>query len=135
MLTAHRAAPGRGRILAVLAMVIITGLASRMIHSGILLVDKYLGDALYAVMVYLLLALVRRNASPLRRAVAAAVIMTALEIFQLTLIPLEMTKSGYIVLQIIGRLLGTTFSWLDLTAYFAGIVAAFLADYRMIRSD
>ncbi len=126
-------AQDRGRILAALAMVIITGLGSRMIHSGILLVDKYLGDALYAVMVYLLFTFAWRSASPLRRAVAAAVIMTALETFQLTLIPLEMTKSGDIALRIAGRLLGTTFSWLDLTAYFVGIVAALFADYRVSR--
>lgn len=106
-----------------------------MVHSGILLVDKYLGDALYTVMVYLLLALAWRSASPLRRAVAAAVIMTGLEIFQLTLIPLELSHSGNIVLRIIGRLLGSTFSWLDLAAYFVGIVAALIADYRIIRSE
>lgn len=126
---------GRKRLLAALVVVIIAGLASRMIHSGILLVDKYLGDALYAVMVYLILALVWRNASPLRRAVVAALFMTALETFQLTLIPLKMCLSGNVVIQIIGRLLGTTFSWLDLAAYFAGIVAALLADYRMFRSE
>lgn len=113
-------------------MVIIAGLGSRMIHSGILLVDKYLGDALYAVMVYLLLALVWRNASPLSRAVVVALFMTALETFQLTLIPLEMSHSGNIILQIIGRLLGTTFSWLDLAAYFVGIVAALVVDFRSL---
>jgi hypothetical protein len=134
MLTVRQTVVGRGRILIALAVVIVVGLGSRVIHSGFLLVDKYLGDALYAVMIYLLLTLVWSSASSLRRAVAVAVIMTVLETFQLTLIPLGMSHSEDIILRIAGRLLGTTFSWLDLAAYFLGIATTLFAEYQMLES-
>ncbi len=122
------------KLLVSLVVVIMTGLGSRMIHSGILLIDKYLGDALYAIMIYLILALAW-NTSPRRRAALALMIMTVLEAFQLTLIPLEMTKSGNILMKIVGRLLGTTFSWMDLTAYLVGITVVCLVDRRCFRES
>lgn len=106
----------------------MAGLGSRLIHSGMPLLDKYLGDALYAVMFYLLLALIRLTTPPLRRAGLAMLIMTTLELFQLTAIPLALTQSGHLLLRICGRLLGTTFSWLDLAAYLAGIAVVLLVE-------
>ena len=128
MTTGGTTIASRRRLLICLAVVIVTGLGSRMIHSGIELVDKYLGDGLYAVMVYLILGLVRGGDTPLRRAVSSMVIMTLLETFQLTSIPLEMTRSSHIVPRIAGRLIGTTFSWLDLSAYTVGVAGVVPVD-------
>lgn len=127
----HGITSSKRRLLVCLVTVIVMGLGSRMIHSGFMVVDKYLGDALYAAMVYLLLSLFCRSA-PLRKAVAVMLIMTVLETFQLTAIPLGMSRSANILIKIIGRLIGTTFSWLDLAAYMAGIIVVFFGDYRWL---
>ena len=53
----------RSRLL-LLAAIVATGILSRVIHTGWIVFDKYLGDALYAAMVYLLISLVwHRNAT------------------------------------------------------------------------
>jgi hypothetical protein len=103
-----------------------------MLHCGITLVDKYLGDALYAVMIYLILGLFRCGATPLRRGVEAMAVMTTLELFQLTGIPLGIVTSGNLGLKIIGLLLGTVFSWYDLAAYGVGILAAVCIERRFV---
>ncbi len=77
------------------------GLLTRLVPLGNILWDKYLGDALYAAMVCTIV----------RRYWAAALVMVAIECFQLTGIPRGL----------LGRLLGTTFSFLDLAAYAVGI--------------
>jgi hypothetical protein len=123
----------RRNLLLALGAVILTGLGSRLVHSGLLLLDKYLGDALYAVMAYLLLALWRPGTEPLRRGVMALAVMTALELFQLTGVPLAMVQSGNLGLKLAGRLLGTTFGWLDLGAYLVGIGAVSLVERSLAR--
>lgn len=125
---------GRQRnLLVALGVVILAGLGSRLIHTGYLLPDKYLGDALYAVMVYLLIALYRRGVTPIRQGVLSMIVMMSLELFQLTGIPLAMISSGNLAMKIIGRLLGTTFSWLDLVAYCVGIVVVVCLDRYLSR--
>ena len=119
----------RRSLLLCLSAVILAGLGSRQVHTGFLLSDKYMGDALYAVMVYLLLAFCRCGAAPLRLGVLTMIIMTALELFQLTGMPLRMTSNGSLLLHGIGRLMGTVFGWPDLVAYAAGVFAALCADY------
>ena len=106
-----------------LAAVVAAGLLSRVAHTGWRLFDKYLGDALYAAMVYVLF----RLAGIARAAVWAAVAMTAIEFFQLTGVPAHMLRSAYLAVRICARLLGTEFSVLDLLAYAVGIwcIAAF----------
>ena len=90
-----------------------------MVHTGFRLFDKYLGDALYAAMVYVILRLTGRIA---RVAVWAAVAMTAIELFQLTRAPAGMLRSEYSAIRACARLLGTEFSVLDLLAYGVGIL-------------
>jgi hypothetical protein len=111
-----------------LAAVIAAGILSRVFQTGIVLVDKYLGDALYAVMVYIIL---RFFTKPLTAAVTAAVAMTAIEFFQLTMIPLHMLASRHLVVRICARLMGTSFSFLDLRAYAVGILCIHVADRLM----
>ena len=63
---------------------IAIGILSRLAHTGLLVFDKYLGDALYAAMVY---GIPRRLLAATVSAGLAMVIITAIELFQLTLIP------------------------------------------------
>jgi hypothetical protein len=114
----------RGFWWGLLAAIIAAGLLSRTVHTGFSIFDKYLGDALYAAMVYVLFRLTGRIA---RVTLWAAVAMTAIEFFQLTRIPDGMLRSGYPAARAFARLLGTEFSVLDLLAYAVGIgcVAAF----------
>src|ERR1035441_4209248 len=66
--------------------IITVGILSRVALTGLAVVDKYLGDALYAAMVYTILRLFWRAAAPARVAVSAMAVMTAIELFQLTMI-------------------------------------------------
>lgn len=110
-----------------LVAIIVAGLLSRMVHTGFLIVDKYLGDALYAAMVYVLLQLTGR-VQPVW--FWAASLMTAIEFFQLTGIPAGMLRSGNTALRICGRLLGTEFGVMDLVAYGVGIACIAAIDRR-----
>ena len=105
---------------ACLVGIIVAGILSRTIHTGWILFDKYLGDALYAAMIYAILRL-WNGLSAGRSAIAAAAIMTAIEFFQLTMIPDHWLLSPYLMVRIVARLIGTEFSVLDLCAYAVGI--------------
>lgn len=111
-----------------LIVVVLAGVMSRVLRSGSPLIDKYLGDALYAMLLYLLLSLVWPGAAPWRRGLAAYALVAAIEVFQLTRIPERMAGSGNALLRLGAVVLGTRFSWLDLLAYAVGIVAIVLAD-------
>ncbi len=100
-----------------LIAIIAAGILSRILHTGYILLDKYLGDALYAAMVYAILRVIGTTKAV---AVKAMTIMTALELFQLTLIPAHMLSSPNTLVRITARLLGTEFSFLDLLAYAIG---------------
>ena len=115
-----------------LIVVIIIGIGSRIFHMGFSFLDKYLGDALYAIMVYLIISILWAGGTPLLKSCAVAVIMVIIETFQLTQIPLLFSRSDNIVLNMIAILLGTVFSWLDLLAYLIGILATSSMDHRML---
>ena len=108
-----------------LAGIIAAGILSRVIHTGLPIFDKYLGDALYAAMVYAILRLLWKAAFV---ALPAMLIMTAIELFQLTMIPAHMLTSRHVLVRIGARLIGTEFSFLDLLAYAVGIACIYLAD-------
>lgn len=105
--------------------IIAMGVLSRVVHTGFAVFDKYLGDALYAAMVYAILRLLSRAA---KSAVFAMTIMTAVELFQLTMIPAHMLRSEHWITRMCARLMGVEFSFLDLLAYAVGIACIFLAD-------
>ena len=105
--------------------IIAMGILSRVIHTGLAVFDKYLGDALYAAMVYGILRLLSRAAVS---AVCAMVAMTAIELFQLTMIPAHWLASEHWMTRISARLLGVEFSFLDLLAYGVGIGCIYLVD-------
>ena len=90
--------------------------------------DKYLGDALYAAMVYTILRLFWRAAASARLAASAMAVMTAIELFQLTMIPAHLLANEHVMVRICARLMGTEFSFLDLLTYAVGIACIYLAD-------
>ena len=101
------------------------GILSRVVHTGLAHFDKYLGDALYASMVYGILRLFSKAAAS---AVCAMVAMTAIELFQLTMIPAHMLASEHLMTRICARLVGVEFSFIDLLAYGVGIGCIYLLD-------
>lgn len=105
--------------------IIATGILSRLVHTGVAIFDKYPGDALYAAMVY---GILRLFSSATASAVCAMVVMTAIELFQLTMIPAQMLTSEHPMTRIVARLMGVEFSLLDLLAYGVGIGCIFLVD-------
>ena len=116
--------------LLLLAGIVATGLLSRLVETGVRLFDKYLGDALYAAMVYVLFRLTGRLQ---RVAFWSSVALLAIECFQLTQIAARMLGSEYLVVRAIARLLGTHFSLLDLLAYAVGIGSIAAVDSAVSR--
>lgn len=108
----------------ILATVIGAGILSRAVHTGFVVLDKYVGDALYAAMVYILLRLTGRVSHV---GWLAAVVMVAIELFQLTGVAAGMLRGEHLAGRVLARLLGTEFGVLDLVAYAVGIgcLAAF----------
>ncbi|MFN7939749.1 MAG: DUF2809 domain-containing protein [Bryobacteraceae bacterium] len=101
-----------------LAAIIAAGLVSRVVHTGFVVFDKYLGDALYAAMVYTLLRLSGRVQ---RVWLWTALVMVGIEVFQLTGWPAGWVKSESVVARVCRRLMGTQFRVWDLVAYAVGI--------------
>ena len=111
--------------LGLLSAIVVIGVLSRVAQTGFRIFDKYLGDALYAAMIYVVFRLTGRIAHV---AVWAAVAMTAIEFFQLTGIPAGMLRSDSAAARVCGRLLGTEFSVRDLLAYVVGIGCVAVVD-------
>ena len=114
--------------------VIGPGVISRVFPIGNVLFDKYLGDALYAVLIYLALRMIQPQRPPRDHANWAMVVAFAIELFQLTGMPLALRESGNGVLMLFSVVLGTHFSWLDIVAYAVGILAIYWVDTKMIKS-
>ena len=108
-----------------LAIIIPVGILSRIVRTGFVLFDKYLGDVLYAAMIYAILRLWWTSRAA---AVCAAAVMIAIELFQLTLIAAQMLTSEHLIVRIVARLMGTHFGYLDLLAYFFAIGCMYLLD-------
>ena len=109
-----------------LAVIVSLGILSRMAPTGFVLSDKYLGDLLYAMMIYAILRLWWTSG---KAAVLGLAIMIGIELFQLTSVATEMLKSEHLIVRIIARLMGTHFSYLDLLSYVAGISCIYVVDY------
>lgn len=124
----------RKAYLATALAIILIGVLSRTLHSGTALLDKYLGDALYAALLYLVLRAIAPARAPGGVALAAFGLVAAIEVFQISGIPARMARSGNPVLRLGAIVLGTGFSWYDLAAYAVGVLAVYLAD-RLARHE
>lgn len=117
----------RRRLLIAGVLVVATGLAVHLIGSGP--VADFSGDALYAVMIYLVLAAVFARAHSWVIGAAAVAACTLIELFQLTGLPGSWAEAFWPV-----RLaLGAGFDARDLVAYAVGAAAATLCDLALRR--
>ena len=114
----------------VAVVVFAAGVASRMQRLDNDVWDKYLGDALYAVMFYLCLAICWPSVQPTYRVIVTSIFVVCIECFQLTGIPLDMRRNGNVFLKFVSIVLGTKFGWFDMLAYFVGITVVSLCDWR-----
>ncbi len=112
----------RRRLIYVSLLVIALGVASRALHFESVILNKYLGDALYAMLFYLIISIIAGYIHPLTRAGITFGMLIILELFQLTQIPLALSQNKNMLIRIIAMGLGTVFSWLDLLAYLVGIM-------------
>lgn len=113
----------RRRLLLAAALVIVLGLATHLFGRGP--VADAAGDALYAVMIYLVVAAAFPRARFLTVGLAAAGICVAIELFQLTGLPGAWAEAFWPVRLV----LGVGFDVRDLIAYVAGACAAMLCDF------
>ena len=110
---------GEVRRFAILGFIasVLLGLASRKLGpTGFALWDKSFGDVAYTVMFGFLLLAVRPTLSARAVGLGAFGICFALELFQLTGIPLHMPQP-------LRFLLGTSFAWHDVACYAIGAAA------------
>lgn len=82
------------------------------------------GDGLYAVLVYILVAILIPSKSKALIAAAAVTVCVMIELFQLTGLPAELGES-WPPLRLV---LGTTFGTADLLAYASGAAVAYAVD-------
>ena len=111
------------RLLLALAVTVFVGLASRLHPLGWFLWDRVLGEVLYAVAAYLVLAMLLVRKPPLFIALIAFVCCLAVELFKRTGIPAE---NQHVFL--VRWFLGMTFSVVNLGYYLIGVVLSALAD-------
>ncbi len=115
----------RAALSAAAGATIVAGLAIHFSAAGN--VANLISDALYTVLVYLVLAFILPRTKQGWLALAAFGISAAIELSQLTGVPAQLAVSFPP-----SRLIfGTTFSALDLVAYAAGAAAAWLADHAL----
>jgi hypothetical protein len=99
------------------------GLASRLYPVGWYLYDRALGEVLYAVAAYLVLAMILSRKPPHFVAALAFLCCLAVELFKLTGVPAEHQH-----VFLVRWFLGMTFSWVNLGYYSLGAALAALAD-------
>ena len=117
----------RAWLLGCAAFVIATGLFVHMVGSGA--AGDFTADALYAVLIYLLVALVLPRSSSVAVAGIALAFCVAIELFQLTGVP-GVLSDAFPPARLV---FGTTFAPVDLIAYAAGTGLALAADAAVRR--
>ena len=120
------------RLAGALIITVALGVLSRLWDTGLFALDKVLGDALYAVAVYLVVAI---GSTVLRRAWTAPVVggiavgvCWAVEAFQATGWTATSVSSANI-----RAVLGTTFGFTDLLWYVIGVAVVALLDVFVLR--
>lgn len=112
--------------------VIAAGLASRKFSVFPAFLQAYPGDALWALMVFLIIAFIHPQIGTARLAGAALATAFLVEASQLYQAPwinaLRATTAGHLVL-------GTGFQWLDLCAYCIGVAFGVVGDMVLARPD
>jgi hypothetical protein len=108
-------------------LTVVAGLGLRTAATGV--VAKYGGDALYTVLVYVLVVMVAPRIRPGRAAVAALLVSWGVEFFQLTGLPARWSAESTAA-----RLaLGSTFNVPDLLWYAAGAGGCWAVHQCLVR--
>lgn len=116
----------RTALAVMIPVVVLIGLA---LH-GVRMIEAYIAtDALYTVLVYLLVALAWPRLRPWWPAAIAFGFSSAVEFFQLTGIPAELAER----MPVVSLVLGERFGWLDIASYACGALAAALVDVTVSR--
>jgi hypothetical protein len=113
-----RSLRARGVPLLLVPLTIAAGLGSRAFFGG--LPSKIAGDALYTVLIYVLVVVVRPGVRPSRAFAVALGLSFAVEFAQLTPYPAWLS-SKHVILRLI---FGTTFGFVDLAGYVIGAAFA-----------
>jgi hypothetical protein len=109
--------------------ILVSGLAVRAFTGGVF--AKYAGTALYAALIYALVAWLAPRLAPQWTAVAATVFCWTVELAQLTPGPAALSEKS-----VIARLvLGSTFNAPDLFWYAIGVLVLFGAHTAVARRD
>ena len=116
----------RWAAVALAAVAVVAGLAMRAYTSGAL--AQVSGTALYATMVYAAVVFLAPRLPPVAAAAIAIGFCWAVEFFQLTGVPAELSAHS-----LAARLaLGSAFDWADIAWYPAGVVPVALV-HRLIK--
>ena len=120
------ASRSRIRLSLCILVVIVLGLASRKFTIFFpQILGKYPGDMLWGLMLYFVVAFLKKDAPAARIAILTLLISAAVEFSQL----IQVSWLNEIRHTVIGHLvLGTVFSWNDILAYMVGIVIGYLLD-------
>ncbi|WP_297374003.1 DUF2809 domain-containing protein [Cryobacterium sp.] len=110
----------RRMLAAVAAFILITGLVAHFTIDSA--AGDFVADALYAVMLFVVLSFVFVRTAAWRIGVASFVACAGIELFQLTGVPAALAGA----FPPSRLLLGTTFTAIDLVAYFVGALGAAL---------
>ncbi len=125
----------RVRLLIATCLVAAVGITSRVVPIGSLIWDKYVGDVVYAAVFYLVLSLIWAEGTITAKMILTAVYVVAIEVFQLTPIPVRLNQSENLVIRAFAYVvLGSTFSWWDLLAYSIGIAGILALDKWYLRA-
>ncbi len=109
-------------MLAVMVPVVV--LVGLMLHDVRMFEASFAADALYTVLIYLLVAMAWPQLRPWWPAAIAFTFSTAVEFFQLTGVPAELADR----VPVVALALGERFGWLDIVAYAGGAVGAAVVD-------
>jgi len=124
--------PTTQRRIIVLSLIVLGGILSRLVSTGFVVFDHYLGDALYAAMVFVLLLLFAPMRPRFATALVAFMIVVLIEAFQLTGIPLQLRSTDHGLLRLLAVVLGTTFNGWDIVSYAVGILVFFGVDWGVV---
>ncbi len=113
--------------LLVVPLTVAAGLGSRVVLGG--LPAKVAGDALYTVLIYVLVVVVRPAVRPWRAFAVALGLSFTVELAQLTPYPAWLS-SKHVILRLV---FGTTFGFVDLAGYGVGAVFA-VAVHGLVRA-
>jgi hypothetical protein len=111
------------RLLLALAATVFLGLGSRLHPVGWFLYDRALGEVLYAVAAYLVLAMLLARRPPWLIACTAFGCCLAVELFKLTGVPSENQR-----VFLVRWFLGMNFNWVNLGYSVLGVVLSAFAD-------